>query len=162
MLAKADAATTWAEMTGQQIADAVSAMAPRHFVITGGEPCAQPIGGMLQALSRLGRVQVETSGTQYVDAGSDVWVTVSPKIDMPGKMKVLRQALARANEIKMPVAGLYDLEALDGLLEDASTTAEIWLQPVSQDAGATELCMEVCAARNWRLSLQTHKYAGIR
>ena len=37
----------------------------------------------------------------------------------------------------------------------------IALQPISQKARATELAMATCIARNWRLSIQTHKYLNI-
>ena len=37
----------------------------------------------------------------------------------------------------------------------------IALQPISQKPMATELAMATCIARNWRLSIQTHKYLNI-
>jgi chromate transporter len=37
----------------------------------------------------------------------------------------------------------------------------IALQPISQKPRATELAMATCIARNWRLSIQTHKYLNI-
>ncbi|VTR58208.1 7-carboxy-7-deazaguanine synthase [Serratia fonticola] len=37
----------------------------------------------------------------------------------------------------------------------------IALQPISQKEEATRLCIETCIARNWRLSMQTHKYLNI-
>ncbi|MBD4719906.1 7-carboxy-7-deazaguanine synthase QueE, partial [Xanthomonas citri pv. citri] len=37
----------------------------------------------------------------------------------------------------------------------------IALQPISQKDDATRLCIETCIARNWRLSMQTHKYLNI-
>ena len=37
----------------------------------------------------------------------------------------------------------------------------IALQPISQKEDATRLCIETCIARNWRLSMQTHKYLNI-
>jgi 7-carboxy-7-deazaguanine synthase len=38
---------------------------------------------------------------------------------------------------------------------------QVCLQPISQQPRATELAVRTCIARNWRLSLQTHKYIGI-
>ena len=35
------------------------------------------------------------------------------------------------------------------------------LQPISQKPAATALCIETCIARNWRFSMQTHKYLNI-
>ncbi|MBU5895165.1 7-carboxy-7-deazaguanine synthase QueE, partial [Vibrio cholerae O1] len=37
----------------------------------------------------------------------------------------------------------------------------IALQPISQKDEATKLCIATCIERNWRLSVQTHKYLNI-
>ena len=82
---------------------------------------------------------------------------------MRGGMKVLDQALQRADEIKHPVARERDIEALDALLArlDDDKPRIVALQPISQKDDATKLCIETCIARNWRLSMQTHKYLNI-
>lgn len=162
MLAKVDNSPAWAEMSEQQVIDAAAAFGPRHFVITGGEPCTYDLFLLTAGLLTLGSVQVETSGTHEVRVAPGAWVTVSPKVDMAGGLEVRPDALARANEIKMPVASQQDVERLEALLGDATNGKSIWLQPVSQGDEATALCMETCARRQWRLSLQTHKYAGLR
>lgn len=90
------------------------------------------------------------------------YVTVSPKINMKGGYPVLKQALVRANEIKHPVATDAHIDELDALLEGIDTSGKtICLQPISQKPRATELAMKTCIARNWRLSIQTHKYLNI-
>lgn len=108
-------------------------------------------------------VQVETSGTFEILIHPDAWVTVSPKVDMKGGYKVLDSALFRANEIKHPIAMEKHVEELEQLLEviKHQTQPAIFLQPISQQARATELAVETCIAKNWRLSLQTHKFIGI-
>ncbi|MEP1868381.1 MAG: 7-carboxy-7-deazaguanine synthase QueE, partial [Paraglaciecola sp.] len=53
-----------------------------------------------------------------------------------------------------------ELDQVLSLLEDGSTP-QIYLQPISQQKRATELAIKTCIARNWRLSLQTHKFIGI-
>ena len=55
------------------------------------------------------------------------------------------------------------LEALDELLATLSDDKPriIALQPISQKEAATRLCIDTCIARNWRLSMQTHKYLNI-
>jgi 7-carboxy-7-deazaguanine synthase len=35
------------------------------------------------------------------------------------------------------------------------------LQPISQKESATKLAIETCKQKNWRLSVQVHKYIGI-
>ncbi|BDH44781.1 7-carboxy-7-deazaguanine synthase [Salmonella enterica subsp. enterica serovar Choleraesuis] len=136
----------------------------RHVVITGGEPCIHdlmPLTSMLE--SRGFSCQIETSGTHEVRCSTNTWVTVSPKVGMRGGMDVLSQALTRADEIKHPVGRVRDIEALDELLESLSDDKNrvIALQPISQKEDATRLCIETCIARNWRLSMQTHKYLNI-
>jgi 7-carboxy-7-deazaguanine synthase len=163
MLAKSDdPAPTWAGMTVEEIVGAVLEFGPRHFVITGGEPAAQDIYELTVQLGQYGKVQLETSGTYPLRVSMDTWVTVSPKVDMPGDLEVLAEAIDRANEIKMPVEGPADIDKLRRVLGGYNGPAIIELQPVSIDPEATALCKEQCMANGWRLSLQTHKFAGIR
>ena len=55
------------------------------------------------------------------------------------------------------------IDELDQLLAEKPVEAEthIALQPISQKSRATDLAIKTCIDRNWRLSLQTHKYLGI-
>jgi len=163
MLAKTVSAPTWAQLDAGQLAAEVLALGQRHVVITGGEPCEQDIHELTVRLARQGRVQIETSGTQLVNVDPDTWVTLSPKVDMPGQLTVKREALDRADEIKMPVASQRDIDVLETLLEERRRPLPlVYLQPVSQDPAATELCIATCLARGWNLSLQTHKFASVR
>lgn len=162
MLAKEDNAPTWASMSEAQILEAAVMMPPRHFVLTGGEPCSYDLLLLTAGLLTVGSVQVETSGTHEVRVAPGTWVTVSPKVGMAGGLEVLPGALERANEIKMPVANQQDIDNLETLLGDATSGKSVWLQPVSQGEEATELCIATCSRKRWRLSLQTHKYAGLR
>jgi 7-carboxy-7-deazaguanine synthase len=162
MLDKVDPAPTWAEMSAEQIVENVSYMQPRHFVITGGEPLAQNIWLLTAQLLTLGTVQVETSGTHPVHVAPGTWVTVSPKVDMAGGLEVLPQALDEADEIKMPIERAEDITNLLELLDGRKPKGSVWLQPVSQGEDATRLCVEACLEHRWRLSIQTHKYAGVR
>lgn len=162
MLAKVDNAPTWAQMSETEVMSAVSSMGPRHFVITGGEPCTYDLFMLTANLLTLGSVQVETSGTHEVKVAPGTWVTVSPKVGMAGGLEVRRDALLAANEIKMPIDTAKDIENLEQLLAGLELPKTAWLQPVSQGEEATRLCLEACARNRWRLSLQTHKYAGLR
>ncbi|MFA0502023.1 7-carboxy-7-deazaguanine synthase QueE, partial [Vibrio sp. 10N.222.46.A1] len=91
------------------------------------------------------------------------WVTVSPKVAMKAKLDILDSALVRANEIKHPVGTGKDIEQLDALIAraDVPENTVIALQPISQKERATQLCIDTCIERNWRLSIQTHKYLSI-
>ncbi|ATO34450.1 7-carboxy-7-deazaguanine synthase [Dickeya dianthicola] len=143
---------------------ALQGYSARHVVITGGEPCLHDLIPLTQALEQQGfSTQIETSGTHEVRCSPACWVTVSPKVNMRGGLAVLDQALQRADEIKHPVARERDIAALDALLArlDDDKARVVALQPVSQKDDATRLCIETCIARNWRLSMQTHKYLNI-
>jgi 7-carboxy-7-deazaguanine synthase len=139
-----------------------------HVVITGGEPCAydlRPLTGMLLAGGF--SVQVETSGTYPVLVTPGTWVTLSPKVDMPGGRMVLTQAISRADEIKHPVGKEADLDALAEILARRrgalSPPCPVWLQPLSLSPKATAFAAEACKANgSWRLSIQGHALAGIR
>ena len=162
LLLKVDPAPTWAKTDPAELIEVIALYSIRHTVITGGEPCIHPLQELTAALQDLGTVQIETSGTHPINVAPDTWVTLSPKVGMGGGLSVLPDALARANEIKMPVESFADIQNLLNLLDHVAPSALVWLQPVSQGEGATRLCIDECMRRGWRLSLQTHKYAGLR
>ncbi|EIS3738880.1 7-carboxy-7-deazaguanine synthase QueE [Aeromonas hydrophila] len=156
----------WSKMSTEQILASFQQLGyqARHVVITGGEPCLYDLQDLSAALIEAGyQVQIETSGTSEIQTHEQTWVTVSPKINMKGGLPVLVSALERANEIKHPVATDRHVEELDALLATASLRENvvIALQPISQKPRATQLAMATCIARNWRLSIQTHKYLDI-
>ncbi|MEM7419441.1 MAG: 7-carboxy-7-deazaguanine synthase QueE [Pseudomonadota bacterium] len=136
----------------------------KHVVITGGEPCMYDLRPLTNILHQNGyTTQIETSGTFEVLCDERTYVTVSPKINMKGGFDVLTSALERANEIKHPISMQKHIDELDALLTKVSSLEgkQVCLQPISQQKRATELAVRTCIARNWRLSLQTHKYIGI-
>ncbi|USD38757.1 7-carboxy-7-deazaguanine synthase QueE [Ferrimonas sp. SCSIO 43195] len=136
----------------------------RHLVITGGEPCLYDLRALTEQMHQAGwRCQIETSGCAEVKVDDHTWVTVSPKINMKGGLPVLTSALQRADEIKHPVALEKHIEELDQLLQGVALPRQpqICLQPISTQKRATEMAIRVCIERNWRLSVQTHKYLNI-
>jgi 7-carboxy-7-deazaguanine synthase len=154
----------FARLTVDEFVAEAKSRRPRHVVITGGEPCIYDLTELTEALHRASlTTQIETSGTQPILCSSQTWVTVSPKFNMPGGFAVRRDALCRANEIKMPVGKPRDLETLEQLMADLPTLPwNVWLQPLSQSPSATKLCIEAAMTRGHRLSIQTHKYLGLR
>jgi len=166
VLAKTKESDKWSAASAEELLVIISRQGytARHVVITGGEPCLYDLTPLTQLLEANGfSCQIETSGTHQVLCTPDTWVTVSPKVNMRGGYDVLEQALERANEIKHPVGRVRDIEALDSLLAALPEAPNriIALQPISQKEDATRLCIETCIARNWRLSMQTHKYLNI-
>jgi 7-carboxy-7-deazaguanine synthase len=148
----------------------------KHIVITGGEPCMYDLTEFTERAASIGySTQIETSGTYEIFCDGNTWVTVSPKINMKAGMPILSQAMQRANEIKHPIAMQKHIDELDTLLKaenlfEKKTEAQsansapgplIYLQPISQQTRATELAVQTCIERNWRLSVQLHKYIGV-
>lgn len=136
----------------------------RHVVITGGEPCQYDLTEFTAILHANGcTTQVETSGTFAVRVSPDTWVTLSPKLDMAGGLEVRPDAYARANEVKFPVGKERDLAVLmDRVLPNVADGVPVWLQPLSQSPSATKLCVRAAMELGLRVSVQTHKYLGVR
>jgi 7-carboxy-7-deazaguanine synthase len=166
MLAKSQDGEQWCEADTQAVLTLLKQQkfTATHIVITGGEPCIYDLTDLTEVLHDNGFTsQIETSGTFAVQCSDKTWVTVSPKINMPGGFEILAQAMQRANEIKHPIAMQKHIDELDNLLtaKPIRSGAEVALQPISQRPRATQLAIKTCIQRNWRLSLQTHKYLGI-
>lgn len=163
---KSNESDRWADASAKDIVDEIKRLGytANLIVITGGEPCMYDLRELTQVLHEMGfETQVETSGTYPILVDAQTWVTLSPKVNMRGKKEVLKSALIRSNEIKHPVGTEKDIEQLDELLHQLKSVEDktICLQPISQKPKATALCMQTCIERNWRLSVQVHKYLQI-
>ncbi len=146
--------------SAEALADAVAqhwpsgSVAHRFVVCTGGEPLLQLDEAATTALAERGfEIAVETNGTQRPPSGID-WLCVSPKI---GADLVVRSG----DELKLvyPQAGgePAQFEQLD--------FASFRLQPLDGPdlEQNVQAAIEYCLAHpRWQLSLQTHKYLGIR
>jgi 7-carboxy-7-deazaguanine synthase len=163
MLQKVEDAPTFTNLDADKLALLVKNHSARHVVITGGEPCLYDLTEITTMLIDSGRtVQIETSGTHEIRCNPLAWVTVSPKVNMPGGYQVLDSAIERANEIKHPVGKMQDVDNLARLAAKRREGVPVWMQPLSQSVKATELCVQQAILRNWRVSIQTHKYMGVR
>ncbi|MDO6508612.1 7-carboxy-7-deazaguanine synthase QueE [Colwellia sp. 4_MG-2023] len=165
MLAKSQETPQWSNLSVTQIKALVTEQGyqAKHVVITGGEPCMVDLTPLCDAFEYIGySTQVETSGTFDILVSTKCWVTVSPKINMRGGYPILSSAMARADEIKHPVATEQHVDDLKTLLAEHDIgNTPIYLQPISQKDRATQLAIDTCIANNWRLSIQVHKYIGI-
>ena len=125
-------------------------------IITGGEPFAQSLApALIDALRNDGRrVHVESNGTIDVTLPADVWLTVSPKERLHPAMA------ARANEVKLIVDGRVPEEWLAAF----PAATPIFLQPEGNKPANIALAFEAAKANpaRYRLSLQTHKFIGVR
>ncbi|WP_106420099.1 7-carboxy-7-deazaguanine synthase [Salinicola tamaricis] len=154
--ADAEALATHLAALWQSTSD--SAVARRYVVFTGGEPLLQLDPALLAAMHARGfEIAVETNGTLPVPPGVD-WICVSPKGD-----NALVQT--RGDELKLvhPQPGV-DPQRFAGL-----DFTHFFLQPIDPAPGriATDHApmasvVDYCLRHpQWRLSLQTHKIAGI-
>jgi organic radical activating enzyme len=125
-------------------------------VCTGGEPLLQLDAAAVDALHGVGfDVAVETNGTRPAVAGLD-WVCVSPKGGAP-------LALTAGDELKL----VYPQAEPEAQPERFAGLAfgQFWLQPMDGPdlAAHTAAAVAYCLAHpTWRLSVQTHKLAGVR
>lgn len=136
----------------------------RHVVFTGGEPARYDLAPIMNTLESMGyTTQIETSATEELNITDKTWVTVSPKINMPGQKTLKANVITRANEIKMPVGRASDIQKLKDFIQEYTVVnTPIWLQPISCNKTATQLCVETALQNNWRVSLQIHKFLGTR
>lgn len=159
IIAKTEDSDTYQSFTESHLASVLGNYQAKHIVITGGEPCLYDLTSFTALLLSNGyTVQVETSGTSEIKVSRGTWVTVSPKYGM--NVPVRPDALKRADEIKMPIGKARDLELINDVREH--TNAQVWLQPLSQNQKATNICIKACIEHGYRLSIQTHKFIGVR
>ncbi len=125
-------------------------------ILTGGEPLAQTeTPGLIAALQADGRrVHIESNGTIDVELPADVWLTVSPKERLHPAMA------ARADEVKLIVDGRVPAEWIDAF----PAATPIALQPEGNKPANVALAVTAAKERpeRLRLSLQTHKFIGVR
>lgn len=166
--------------TGDLVKDILKEDKPKTglYVLTGGEPFRQNIRFLVKWLEESGgEVQIETNGTLFCDIGEFSRIVCSPKT--PSINMDLRNYLVRWpwGHLKYIVeAGKVDPE--DGLptsvlgedvrpYRDKDIPKErIYVQPQDdQDPGKNRAnideAVNSCLKFGYRLSLQTHKIAGV-
>lgn len=125
-------------------------------ILTGGEPLAQSESlALIEALRADGRrIHIESNGTIPTNLPNDVWLTVSPK------ERLSPQMARRANEAKLIVDGSVPLEWIPHFSRDTA----VFLQPEGNKPANVALAVEAVKRdpARLRLSLQTHKFIGVR
>ena len=146
----------------QRAAEAGAAFA----VITGGEPLHHDLGPLcaqLQAATTSPErpaglpLHLETSGVDPL-SGAFAWITLSPKRHRPPCDALLRAC----DELKVVVQQPADLAFAEAMAARARDPV-LLLQPAWDEPEGQRLAMaHVLAHPAWRLSLQTHKFLGVR
>lgn len=144
--------------TAEILADAAKAKWPGggapYVVCTGGEPLLQLDAPLIDALHARGfEIAIESNGTLPAPPGVD-WICISPKANAEFVQR-------SGNELKLvyPQVGA-DPAQYEGLAFD-----HFFLSPMDspQRDANTQAAIAYCLAHpQWRLSLQTHKFLGIR
>lgn len=129
-------------------------------IITGGEPLMYDLTALTNALQSANiQVNLETSGA-YPISGSIDWICVSPK-----KFKApLLEVLQMAHELKVIVFNHSDFKWAEEHASNVSTSCKLYLQPEwsKEDQMLPQITDYILKHPNWTLSLQIHKYMGVR
>ena len=128
-------------------------------VITGGEPLHHNLNALTAAIRRACDlpVHIETSGVDPLSGAID-WVTLSPKRHRPP----LPELLSRCHELKVVIHQPEDLLFTD-VISAQAPQAEWLLQPGWNSQEGQQLAVANAQSNGrWRLSLQSHKWLGVR
>ena len=147
------------DMTAHEIVEEVCGYPPcGRVIITGGEPTVHDLSSICDALHDKGyAIHIETNGTLPVKGDVD-WVTCSPKeAASPHPYYVHPSLYERADEVKIVFTGDngFEREA------EKFITKNRFLQPCS-GMNTEETVNYILSHPTWRLSLQTHRFLGIK
>ncbi|QUS61739.1 7-carboxy-7-deazaguanine synthase QueE [Synechocystis sp. PCC 7338] len=132
---------------------------PSFVVITGGEPLMHNLQSLCQALKNQGlRLHLETSGA-YPLTGQFDWITLSPK---PYKLPQA-EIYSLANELKVIISQEEDFSWAEMAATKVKVDIPLYLQAEWGTETANERIFDyILSHPQWRLSMQTHKYLGLR
>ena len=126
----------------------------KYVVLTGGEPALQINQDFIEGLHDIGfEVAIETNGTLPIPSNID-WVTVSPKSNSVLKVE-------SGDELKL----VFPQEGVDPRKFQNLPFKNFFLQPLDGEERTinTQKTLQYCLENPlWNLSLQSHKYIGIR
>ncbi|MFM9073646.1 MAG: 7-carboxy-7-deazaguanine synthase QueE [Cyanobium sp.] len=133
-------------------------------VITGGEPLQHNLGPLCDTLAAVAPLHLETSGVHPLSGRFD-WITLSPKRHAPPRAELL----ASCQELKVVVTGEADLDFAETMAASAAGSSgnprgpHLLLQPEWNNPRGQALAIShVRSHPAWRLSLQSHKWLGVR
>ena len=150
----------------EHLVETVRQAQPALVVITGGEPLQQDLTPLCRALATLAIPRhLETSGAAPL-SGAFEWITLSPKRHRPPQLALLE----RCHELKVVIHEPADLDfamamaaTCRALGRSGSPGPQLCVQPGAGSASGARLAIQhVRHHPQWRLSLQTHKWLGLR
>ena len=151
----------WRPLDDIAVAARSAAAAGAAFVvITGGEPLHHNLEPLCEQLAPL-PLHLETSGVDPL-TGHFSWITLSPKAHRPPR----EQLLQACQELKVVIHTQTDLHFAEAMAEAAAALGnqpELLLQPGWQSPEGEALAIAHTKSHGrWRLSLQSHKWLGLR
>ena len=149
----------YAQKSVKMLAEAAKVTNPAIVVVTGGEPLMHDLFPLTQGLRTLGlRVHLETSGA-YALSGQFDWVTFSPKL-----FKLPDETIySQVNELKVVIATEKDLRWAEEQENKVHPQTIKYLQPEWNTPESKALVFNyIIDHPQWRMSLQTHKFLGVR
>lgn len=128
-------------------------------VITGGEPVMHDLAPLTQSLKQADlRLHLETSGAHPLSGQFD-WISLSPKRFKPPQPEIY----AQAHELKVVIANQEDLTWAEAQADLVPETTVKLLQPEWTSDQSQQLVFDYVKQHpDWRISLQTHKFLGVR
>lgn len=128
-------------------------------VITGGEPLLHDLDPLTLRLKQAGlQTHIETSGSSPLSGYLD-WITLSPK----RFKEPLDEIFPYVDELKVVVLKNKDIEWAEKNAEKCSDGTKLLLQPEWDTPSSMELIVDYVKANpEWGISLQTHKFLGVR
>ncbi|BAQ65318.1 7-carboxy-7-deazaguanine synthase QueE [Geminocystis sp. NIES-3709] len=145
--------------TVQNIVDNLENINTKHIIITGGEPLLHDLLPLTNILKKKGyKTHLETSGSHHFTGDFD-WVTFSPK---PYK-KIHNSIYDRVGELKIIIDNNNDFIFAELEAKKIPNNIPKYLQPQWDNPLSQELIFNyILDHPEWRLSLQTHKFMGVR
>ena len=151
--------------TEEELLEKIRAYPVGFAVITGGEPSMNKhVHLVIEMLKNENfEIAMESNGTFAPPNGVD-WLTVSPKQQnkINGEYFIHPEAFKKANEFKYVVDESFKWSILDR--HDLRDGRKYYLSPEFNDLGNNTAKIISFVEKNpaWRLSLQTHKWLGIK
>lgn len=144
--------------TGEIVQRAKESGAP-FAVITGGEPLLHDLGPLTYCLKQEGiDVHIETSGSSPLSGYLD-WITFSPK----RFKRPLDEVYPYVDELKIVVLNNKDLEWAEENAAKCPDGTNLLLQPEWETPSSVERIINYVKDNpQWGISLQTHKFMGVR
>ncbi len=152
-------AKRYPQQSVQFLAEQAKAVNPAIAIITGGEPLMHDLFPLTQELHNQGlRVHLETSGAHPFSGLFD-WVTFSPK---PYKLPH-PSIYEHASELKVIIGQAEDLHWAEEQAQKVPANTLKYLQPEWNRPDNQQLIFDyILKHPQWRMSLQTHKFLGVR